>query len=156
MAASYEIDQRDRVKYVKISGSTNYNELEALFLQYVKDPAFEPDLRILADLSGMSDALAGLWEIQKLKKLYQYAYRDAVDVVDVIIVAKAGVAYRAARAFKLFMRDKRPLRIHICDSLVDAQSILGSSDQEQTKLVRNKSAELLSFVVYTDTTNLDP
>jgi hypothetical protein len=57
----------------------------------------------------MTDALAGLWEIRKLKELYQYAYNDAVGAVDVAIVTRKGLAYRAARVFQLIMLDKKPL-----------------------------------------------
>ena len=128
MSARFEIITSARLKYVVIEGTTNYEELEKLFRRYVRDPAFAPDLRILADLRGMTDAVAGLWEIRKLKNLYQYAYNDAVGAVDVVIVTRPGIAYRSARAFQLLMRDKKPLDIHIKDSLVNAQRILGLND----------------------------
>ena len=105
MAASYKINKSQRLKLVQITGKANYEELESLFQEYVRDPEFEPDLRLLVDLRGMTDAIAGLLEIRRLKRLYQIAYQDAVDVVDVVIVAKSGIAYKAARAFALFMRD---------------------------------------------------
>lgn len=128
MSARYKILTEARLKHVVIEGSTNYEELEKLFLRYLRDPAFAPELRILADLRGMTDALAGLWEIRKLKDLYQYAYHDAIGVVDVAIVARKGLAYRAARAFQLLMRDKGPLVIHITDSMAKAQKMLSLSD----------------------------
>lgn len=87
-----------------------------------------PELRILADLRRLTDPVAGLWEIRKLKYLYQYAYQDAVAAVDVVIVVTKGPAYRAARAFQLFMRDKKPLNIRITDSIVAAQDLLGIGD----------------------------
>ena len=136
MPARYEILTSVSLKYVVIEGTTTYQELEALFLKYVRDPEFAPDLRILADLRGMTDAIAGLWEIRKLKQLYQYAYNDAVGAVDVVIVTRPGMAYRSARAFQLIMRDKRPLDIHITNSMAEAQRMLGLSDNVVAQLDR--------------------
>ena len=61
MTASYQIHTSARLKHVVVTGSTNYEELESLFYDYIRDPEFAPDLRILADLRGMTDAVAGLW-----------------------------------------------------------------------------------------------
>jgi hypothetical protein len=113
MAASYRIIPSLRLKSVRISGSTTYEELEALFFRYVRDPAFRPDLRLLVDLRDMTDAVAGLWEISKLKRLYQYAYCDAEGVVDVVIVTGNTIAFRAAQAFAVLMRDRRPMRVQV-------------------------------------------
>ncbi len=146
MTARYEIVTSVSLKYVVIEGTTTYEELEKLFLRYVRDPAFAPDLRILVDLRGMTDALAGLWEIRKLKSLYQYAYNDVVGAVDVVIVTRPGMAYRAARAFQLIMRDKKPLDIHIADSMENAQRILGLSDNVVAQLDRrHRSSSVVSF-----------
>lgn len=139
MAATYIINSPENVKYVRISGATNYRELEALFYEYVRDPEFRPDMRILADLREMTDAVAGLLEILRLKKLYQYAYRDAVGAVDVVIVARRGIAYRAARAFKLFMFDRKPLNILITQDLGRAQEILGLSSYTLATLQQSKA-----------------
>lgn len=128
MTARYTIHKSAALKHVVVSGSTTYEELSTLFSEFIRDPEFSPGLRILADLRGMTDALAGLWEIRKLKRLYQHAYNDAVGVVDVVIVANKGIGYRAARAFQLFMRDRKPLVIRITDSMAEAQSMLGLSD----------------------------
>jgi hypothetical protein len=140
MAASYIIHTPENVKYVRISGTTNYRELEALFYEYVRDPEFRPDMRILADLREMTDAVAGLLEILRLKKLYQYAYRDAVGAVDVVIVAKKGIAYRAARTFKLFMFDRKPLNILITQDLGHAQEILGLSNYMLAQMQQETAA----------------
>ena len=135
MAARYKINKSQRLKLVQITGKANYEELESLFQEYVRDPEFEPDLRLLVDLRGMTDAIAGLLEIRRLKRLYQIAYQDAVDVVDVVIVAKSGIAYKAARAFALFMRDKRPLNIQITSDWADAHKKLGVNNEITDELV---------------------
>jgi hypothetical protein len=146
MPARYKILHEARLKYVVIEGTTNYQELEQLFLTYLRDPAFAPDLRILADLRGMTDALAGLWEIRKLKDLYQYAYNDAVGAVDVVIVTRNGLAYRAARAFQLIMLDKKPLVIQITDSMAEAQNMLTLSDKTMAQLnLGDQTAEVAAF-----------
>lgn len=136
MPARYQILKAARLKYVVVDGIATYEELERLFFSYLRDPDFVPDLRILADLRGMTDAFAGLWEIHKLKMLYQYAYHDAVGAVEVVIVTRPGPAHRAARAFQLLMRDKRPLHIHITDTLAKAQDLLGLSDEVMRQLDR--------------------
>lgn len=111
MAARYMILRSAGLKFVVIEGTTNYDELERLFLTYLRDPDFRPDLRVLADLRGLTDVVAGLWEIRKLKALYEYTYHEAVGAVDVVIVTGKGPAHRAARAFQWAMRDRRPLVI---------------------------------------------
>ena len=138
MTASYEIISSEHLKYVRILGTTNYEELRELFFKYIRDPEFNPDFRILADLREMTDAIAGLWEIQKLKRLYQYAYNDRIAVVDVVIVVNKGIAYRAARAFQMFMRDKGPLVIRVTDSMLEAQSMLGLRDDTIARLVTHQ------------------
>ena len=146
MAAKYRIIPTHRLKLVEISGKTDYKELENLFYEYIRDPDFEPSLRILADLRGMTDAITGLMEIRKLKLLYQYAYRDTVGVVDVVIVPKAGVANRAARAFALFMRDKRPLKIQITSSWAEAHKMLGVGVDVTNDLSENReTAQILAW-----------
>jgi hypothetical protein len=150
MVASYRIDKANAVKHVTISGETSYVELEGLFYKYIRDPNFEPELRILADLRGMTDAISGLWEIQKLKKLYQYAYRDAVGVVDVVIVVNKGIAFRAARAFRMLMRDKKPLNVKITDTIGDAQEMLGLLDHSLSELPRTPQSRKLELVVHED------
>lgn len=136
MPARYEILESAHLKHVVIEGRTSFEELKRTFLAYAHDPAFSPDLRILADLRGMTDALAGLWEIRKLKALYQYAYHDAVGVVDVVIVTGTGVAFRAARAFQLMMRDRKPLAIRIAKSMAEAQSMLQLGDDVMAQMAR--------------------
>ncbi|EEW23717.1 hypothetical protein [Rhodobacter ferrooxidans] len=149
MPARYKILKSVNLKHVVIEGSTNYEELERLFLDYLRDPAFAPDLRILADLRGMTDALAGLWEIRKLKALYQFAYHDAVGVVDVVIVTGRGMAFRAARAFQLIMHDKKPLVIRITDSMAAAQSMLNLSNNVLAQLDRGgQSSKVVSFPIH--------
>lgn len=146
MPARYQILTPARLKHVVIEGIATYEELERLFFSYLRDPEFVPDLRILADLRGMTDAFAGLWEIRKLKLLYQYAYHDAVGAVEVVIVTHKGPAYRAARAFQLLMRDKKPLDIHITDSMAKAQGLLGLSDKVMRQLARpSADAGVIAF-----------
>ncbi len=120
MSASYRIIESERLKYVKIVGKADYEELESLFYSYVRDPDFKPDLRLLVDLTALTDAVAGLWEIKKLKNLYQHAYRDAEDAVDVVILTGNDFTNRLARVFAFFMRDRKPMNIQISGSLQDA------------------------------------
>jgi hypothetical protein len=127
MPASYTIIKSARLKYVRIWGKTDYNELETLFYIYIRDPDFQPDLRMLVDLRDMADAVTGLWEIARLKRLYQYAYNDAENAVDVVIVARNGIAMRVAKAFAMLMRDKKPLNIHVTRNWDDALARLGVS-----------------------------
>jgi hypothetical protein len=134
MPANYKILSEARLKHVVVEGKTDFEELQTLFFDFLRDPDFEPDLRILADLRDMTDAVAGLWEIKKLKELYQYAYHDVVRAVDVVIITRGGLAYRAARAFQLMMVDKRPLVIKITDSIAVAQKLLALSDSELAQL----------------------
>ena len=134
MGATYKIDTSIRLKYVRIYGKTDYDELERLFYQYIRDPDFEPDLRLLVDLRQMSDPVAGLWEIAKLNRLYRYAYRDAVSAVDVVILAGSDVSYRVARIFALFMRDKRPMDIRITRNLPEALAKLHVSHETVRRL----------------------
>lgn len=120
MAASYSIVKSAHLKYVKVAGRTDFKELETLFYRYVRDPDFEPTLRLLVDLREMTDAVAGLWEMSKLKRLYQYAYCDARNEVDVVIVTRGKIAHRAAKLFAFFMRDRKPMNIQITDNFDDA------------------------------------
>ncbi len=128
MAATFKILKSENIKLVRIDGTTNYEELESLFIEYIKHPEFVPSLRIIADLRFMRNAMAGLWEVRRLKKLYQYAYRDAVGAVDVTIVVSHGLPYKLARAFKLFMADKKPLNVRILKDLPEAQREMHLSD----------------------------
>lgn len=125
MAASYRILPSENLKLVRIRGRTDYRELEALFYTYLRDPLFRPELRLLVDLREMTDAVTGLWEISKLKQLYQYAYADAEDVVPVMIVTGGPIAQRAAQTFAIFMRDKRPMNIRITRDWSEALALLG-------------------------------
>lgn len=120
MAASYRIIKSAHLKSVRIWGKTDYAELEALFYVYIRDPDFRPDLRMLVDLRDMTDAVTGLWEIARLKQLYQYAYFDAKSAVDVVIVTRGGMAARVAKAFAMLMRDKKPMNIHVTRHWNDA------------------------------------
>lgn len=146
MSAKYQIDKLNRVKFVKISEKTDFYELESIFYQYIRDVDFEPDLRILADIRYLNNPVAGLWEIQKLKKLYQYAYCDAKGIVDVVIVAKEGAAYRAARAFSFFMYDKKPLNVTIVSNLEDALKLLNLNGWNIPKFMQPSEAKVLTFV----------
>jgi hypothetical protein len=125
MPASYTILKSARLKLVRIWGKTDYGELEALFFAFIRDADFQPDLRLLVDLRDMTDAITGLWEMSKLKQLYQYAYFDAVGAVDVVIVTKGAFATRVAKIFALLMRDRKPMIIHVTQSWSDALSRLG-------------------------------
>lgn len=145
MTARYTIVKSARLKHVVIEGTTSYDELERLFLRYLRDPDFSPDLRVLADLRGMTDAFAGLWEIRKLKQLYQYAYHDAVGAVDVVIVTGKGLAHRAARAFQLLMLDKRPLAIRVTNCMAQAQEYLGLGDDVMRQLGVSPAADIIAF-----------
>lgn len=104
---------------------TSYRELEKLFYEFLLDPDFARDLRIFADLRGMTDAVAGLWEIHKLAELFKDTYRGTSDVVDVVILVRHGVAFRAGRAFKLFMRQTKPLHVRITLRSLEARDLLG-------------------------------
>jgi hypothetical protein len=125
MAAAYQIDSLLRVKFVRIWGTTRYDELERLFWTYTRDPAFRSDLRILADLRDLTDVVAGLWEIRKLKCLYQTFYQDAARPVEVVIVVRGGIGHRAARAFALFLRDRSRVQVRICRDMGAARALLG-------------------------------
>lgn len=128
MAASYRIILPEQLKLVHIVGRTDYAELERLFITYIRDPEFRPDLRMLVDLREMSDAVTGLWEISKLKQLYKFAYRDTPNAVDVVIVTASATAHRVAQAFALLMRDKKPLNIRLTKDWDQALRWLGLTE----------------------------
>lgn len=125
MVATYKILKSERIKHVIVNQRTSYRELEKLFYEFLLDPDFARDLRIFADLRGMTDAVAGLWELHKLAELYKDTYRGTDDAINVVILVRHGVAFRAARAFKLFMRQKKPLDVRITHRPVEAQELLG-------------------------------
>ena len=74
MPAEFQILPTLRLKHARIWGRTNFAEIESCFTRTLTDPAFRFDLRILADLRGLTDPVGGLWEFWKLKQMYKTVY----------------------------------------------------------------------------------
>ena len=119
--------------------------MQQQFQLYVRHPDFDLSLRLLVDLEEMSDAITGLSEIYKLKKLYQMAYHEAQDIVDVCIVPGNRISRVVARAFALLMRDRRPMKVTICTDFQTALKTLGVSqiefERERAECDRSEIAE---------------
>lgn len=125
MPTEFKIIPSERLKLVRISGRADYAELEACFYRYIRHPDFSPDFRVLVDLRDLTDAIGGLWEFQKVKNLYQYAYAEAESAFDVVLLTQGNAAYRAARLFAFLMRDRKPMHVRVTKNLDEALQILG-------------------------------
>ncbi len=124
MPAEFQIRPTLRLKHARIWGRTNFAEIESCFTRTLTDPAFRFDLRILADLRGLSDPVGGLWEFWKLKQMYKTVYGAVHQAVEVVILAETPLAYRVARLFAWLMRDKHPLRVRVARDLDQALQML--------------------------------
>lgn len=150
MPTSFWISKTLRLKNVTVVGKTSYAELEEQFQLYFRHPNFSPSNRFLVDLTQMTDAVTGLWEISKLKKLYQMAYSDAENMIDVCIVPGSLLSWNVAKAFSILMLDKRPMNIQVCSSVEDALGRLRISPEEYSKAKVEAAREKTVLKVVTE------
>ncbi len=124
MPAEFQILPALHLKHARIWGRVDYPQIESCFFRTIRHPDFRPDLRILADLRGLTDPVGGLWEFWKLKQLYAGFYGPQNATADVVILTEGKVSHRAGRIFGWLMRDKHPLRVRVTRHLDEALRIL--------------------------------
>jgi hypothetical protein len=99
MAASYSIDQQRALVTITLDGAVTFDECVTLYSQLADDPAFRPGLKILCDLSAVTDLLLDARTVRRLSddSTLNSASRHA-------LVVTPGLVFGLARMYEMMAR----------------------------------------------------
>ena len=120
MPASYAILSNWRIKYVRISGTIELEELLELAREYFEDPKFDPSARFFVDLRELTSSAARFRDVTELYGYYRRQKSRFDGPINVAIVAPNDFSFGLARMFSAMAEMDTVVRLQIFRCVSDA------------------------------------
>jgi len=120
MPAGYKIYRDLKVKFVDVSQDACLDELLPLARQYFDDPEYDPGLRFLVDLSGVTGSTAQFADVFQLHQFYSVRLRQQTGRLQVAVVAPSDLGYGLTRMFVAALGKASKINVALFDTRADA------------------------------------